>query len=103
MVRHLLIIEADGGCAELADHLPNERRFRCEHARRPWPHRPPLEQADLVVAVVKGVQSFERLYIIDMLRRHRGNITRAARASGKERRAFGRLVKKSGAQLTAPF
>jgi DNA-binding NtrC family response regulator len=43
------------------------------------------------------IQSFEREYIQDLLRRNQGNITWAAREAGKERRAFGRLVKKYNA------
>lgn len=40
------------------------------------------------------IESFERLYVEDMLRKHCGNVTRAAREAQKDRRAFGRLVKK---------
>lgn len=40
------------------------------------------------------IQSFERAYITDLLVRHHGNITRASHEAGKDRRAFGRLVKK---------
>jgi DNA-binding NtrC family response regulator len=40
------------------------------------------------------VAAFERSYVEDLLRKHGGNVTRAARAAQKERRAFGRLVKK---------
>lgn len=54
MAGHLLIIEADDGRAQLADHLPDERRFTCEHARWPSPHYPPLEQSDVVVVVAGG-------------------------------------------------
>jgi DNA-binding NtrC family response regulator len=42
----------------------------------------------------KAIESFERLYVEEMLRRHRGNITRAALEAHKDRRAFGRLAKK---------
>jgi DNA-binding NtrC family response regulator len=42
------------------------------------------------------IRSFEREYIEELLRRNNGNITWAAREAGKERRAFGRLVKKYG-------
>lgn len=42
------------------------------------------------------IAAFERRYIEDLLGRHKGNITHAAREAGKERRAFGRLVKKHG-------
>lgn len=42
------------------------------------------------------VQAFERDFVHELLQRHAGNITHAAQAAGKERRAFGRLVKKYG-------
>ena len=42
----------------------------------------------------RAVADFERRYVEEMLRRHQGNVTRAARAAHKDRRAFGRLVKK---------
>ena len=44
----------------------------------------------------RAVAAFERVYVEEMLRKHGGNITRAARAAKKERRSFGRLVKKYG-------
>ncbi len=40
--------------------------------------------------------AFERAYVEKMLVKHGGNITRAARSAKKERRSFGRLVKKYG-------
>ncbi|MGH7867949.1 MAG: helix-turn-helix domain-containing protein, partial [Candidatus Dormibacteraceae bacterium] len=40
------------------------------------------------------IENFERGFIADLLRKHGGNITRAAAEARKERRAFGRLVKK---------
>jgi DNA-binding NtrC family response regulator len=42
----------------------------------------------------QAVSSFERRYVEDLLRKHGGNITRAAREANKDRRAFGRLVKR---------
>jgi transcriptional regulator with GAF, ATPase, and Fis domain len=42
----------------------------------------------------QAIESFERHYVREMLRKHRGNVTRAAFEAGKDRRAFGRLVKK---------
>lgn len=47
-------------------------------------------------ARAETLQNFERSYVEEMLRQHDGNVTRAARAAGKERRAFGKLVKKYG-------
>jgi DNA-binding NtrC family response regulator len=43
-----------------------------------------------------AVATFEREYVQQLLRKHDGNVTRAAREAQKERRAFGRLVKKYG-------
>jgi transcriptional regulator with GAF, ATPase, and Fis domain len=42
------------------------------------------------------VEGFERAYLQDALRQSRGNIARAARASGKPRRAFFELMRKHG-------
>ena len=41
-----------------------------------------------------AITSFERRYVEEMLRKHNGNITRAAYEAHKDRRAFGRLAKK---------
>jgi two-component system, NtrC family, response regulator GlrR len=45
-------------------------------------------------ARAEALNAFERRYTKAMLRKHNGNITRAAREAGKDRRAFGRLVKR---------
>jgi DNA-binding NtrC family response regulator len=41
-----------------------------------------------------ALATFERTYVEELLHKHSGNITRAAREAQKDRRAFGRLVKK---------
>ncbi len=46
------------------------------------------------VAKRRVLEKFEASYVEALLRRHNGNITRAAQDAGKERRTFGRLVKK---------
>ncbi len=43
-----------------------------------------------------AVAAFERRYVEDLLRKCGGNVTHAAREANKERRAFGRLIKKHG-------
>jgi len=53
-----------------------------------------LAPAEFREARAAVVAAFERGYIEDLLRKHRGNVTRAAREAHKERRAFGRLMKK---------
>ena len=45
------------------------------------------------------IQSFELKYLSDALRCHHGNVSKAARAAGKERRTFWQLLRKHG--LTA--
>lgn len=40
------------------------------------------------------IADFEKHYLTDLLRVHRGNVTHAAQEAGKDRRAFGRLIKK---------
>jgi len=42
----------------------------------------------------QAIEQFERDYVDQLMTRHSGNVTQAARDAGKERRSFGRLVKK---------
>ena len=41
-----------------------------------------------------AIQNFERCFVRELLHRHQGNITQASKEADKDRRAFGRLVKK---------
>ena len=43
-----------------------------------------------------AVRQFERDYLLAVMRQTSGNVTRAAQIAGKERRAFGKLIKKHG-------
>lgn len=52
-------------------------------------HLPPFNEAKRAV-----VEAFERSYLEQALRAHRGNVSRAAQSAQKERRDFGRLLKK---------
>ena len=45
-------------------------------------------------AKARAVSAFERSYLERLMRLHRGNVTRAALAAGKERKAFSRLLRK---------
>ena len=44
----------------------------------------------------RAIEAFERQYLVTLMRRTAGNVTRAARAAGKDRRDLGRLLKKHG-------
>lgn len=45
-------------------------------------------------ARIGALEAFDQRYLRDLLGRHRGNITHAAREAGKERRALARLLKR---------
>ncbi|HKY35555.1 MAG TPA: sigma-54 dependent transcriptional regulator [Polyangiaceae bacterium] len=47
-------------------------------------------------ARAQAIAAFERAYVTDLFFKHGGNVTQAAREARKDRRAFGRLVKKYG-------
>jgi DNA-binding NtrC family response regulator len=40
------------------------------------------------------IENFERNYLTELIAAHQGNVTQAARTAGKERRDFGKLLKK---------
>ena len=42
------------------------------------------------------IEDFEKAYVEDILHKNNGNVTRAAAAAGKDRRVFGRLMKRYG-------
>jgi two-component system response regulator GlrR len=45
-------------------------------------------------AKARAIEHFERTYIAELLHKHNGNVTQAAREAKKDRRALGRLIKK---------
>lgn len=47
-------------------------------------------------AKAEALRAFEREYALIVMRQAGGNVTQAARIAGKERRAFGKLIKKHG-------
>ncbi len=53
-----------------------------------------VQQQTLKAAKDRAVQQCEQTYLTEVLRRCEGNVSRAARAAGKERRSFQRLLRK---------
>jgi DNA-binding NtrC family response regulator len=51
---------------------------------------------DFRSAKTVAIEKFERGYVERLLEKYSGNVTHAAREAGKDRRVFGRLVKKYG-------
>jgi len=54
----------------------------------------PAACGDFRTSRTAAVEAFERRYVEDLLRKHDGNVTQAAREARQDRRDFGRLVKK---------
>jgi DNA-binding NtrC family response regulator len=77
---------------EVADlGLPGER------LAPPGPAPPPAAvQRPFRVLKKLATDAFEREYLIRLMGEHRGNVSHAARAAGKDRRELGRLLKKHG-------
>jgi DNA-binding NtrC family response regulator len=73
------------------DWLVNEPRPAAAGAHQIFP-------LDLAFSEAKArlIDQFERVYIAHVLSQTNGNVSQAARRCGKERRAFGKLLKKHG-------
>ena len=71
-------------------------------ALRPMSIRPAAAAAGAVCPVdfrrakAEAVRRFECDYVVQIMKQAEGNVTRAAHLAGKERRAFGKLLKKHG-------
>jgi len=66
-----------------------------------WPvDETALYAAGLTEAKASLVEQFEKRYLTHLLEESRGNVTLAARLAGKERRSFGKLLKKHGIDRT---
>jgi DNA-binding NtrC family response regulator len=66
-------------------------------------HEPePAVQGTLKAAKKRAISQFERAFIVEVMRRCAGNVSRAAQQAGKERSSFQRLLRKhqiNGAQF----
>jgi len=66
-----------------------------DHLRaHPTPETPSLKDLPLKAAKAEWARSFERTYLQDLLRRHGGNISQAAKAAGVDRKTIHRLLKR---------
>jgi two-component system response regulator GlrR len=85
------------------DNTLRMQRFTLNAAARRG--SPPPELADAAIddfsvsfnrAKARVLGDFERTYLMTAMQRNGGNVSKAARSCGKERRAFGKLLKKYG-------
>jgi transcriptional regulator with GAF, ATPase, and Fis domain len=75
---------------DLPDHEPHESTTTFV------PDRMLPDQCGFQAMKSKAIEQFERAYLCRILSTHQGNISQAARAAKKERRAFQRLLHKHG-------
>jgi DNA-binding NtrC family response regulator len=64
------------------------------HRDRPADAAPDVGAEDFRTARARALAEFERTYVARVLAEAGGSVTRAARIAGKERRSFGKLLKK---------
>lgn len=81
---------ADGSSIRIAEPAGLERE------RSGSPEDQPGAWLDFNAAKSRAIAEFERRYLSDVLTAVHGNVTRGASLVGKERRAFGKLLKKHG-------
>jgi len=60
-----------------------------------------IESGSLQVAKTRAIEEFERSYLSNLLTANYGNVSRAARAAGKDRRALQRMIRKHGLEPPA--
>src|SRR5262249_23590596 len=76
--------------------VPSDGAARGDADARGEADRPNRNSSQLTFKQAKdlAIAQFEKRYLAEVLSANRGNVTRAANMVGKERRAFGRLLKK---------
>lgn len=72
------------------EHLPE--RLRLVSADEPTQ----ADAASFKDAKQQAVRLFERTFLVDLLRRHGGHMSRAAREAGVDRKTIERMVKRHG-------
>ncbi|MBI3900056.1 MAG: sigma-54-dependent Fis family transcriptional regulator [Gammaproteobacteria bacterium] len=88
--REYLLADGNNICIQPPALLNGERRVRSDRRRLSF------ETDSFHQAKNKAIAEFERRYLEAVLLVTEGNVTRAASMVGKERRAFGKLLKKYG-------
>jgi DNA-binding NtrC family response regulator len=100
-VVHRAVVKNRGTCAiELGLDVPDARTSGSPAAPS---STPPVLELGFQRAKAAVVRQFERWFIERALLEARGNVSAAARLIGKERRAFGKLMKKHGLTRTVFF
>jgi len=99
-IHRLIMLEWPGNVRELYNVIQRAfvaaegAKIRPEHLQLPGSSVEEKADETFAQAKAKALHTFERQYITDALQQCNGNITHAARLARKDRRAFGRLVKR---------
>jgi transcriptional regulator with GAF, ATPase, and Fis domain len=80
------------------EDLPEHIRIRSEAAASAPPI--PVNELPLKRAKEEWASSFERDYLIQLLKRHEGNISQAAKTAGVDRKTIHRLMKKHAIKIS---
>jgi DNA-binding NtrC family response regulator len=80
------------------EDLPEHIRIRTEAAVSAPPI--PVNELPLKRAKEEWASSFERDYLIELLKRHEGNISQAAKTAGVDRKTIHRLMKKHAIKIS---
>jgi DNA-binding NtrC family response regulator len=86
---HREVLLSDDSTIELAARLPGGAPAGVDPGAKPCGF-----ERGFHAARTSWIEEFERRFICWALQQERGNVSAAARRAGKERRSFGRLVKK---------
>ncbi|NKE69598.1 sigma-54-dependent Fis family transcriptional regulator [Nitrospiraceae bacterium HYJII51-Mn-bac16s-1-B09] len=70
--------------------------IQAEEIDLPHAENPPRRGYPFRTLKRRAIDTFEKSYLSQLLMTHRGNISRAAKEAGKDRRAFRRLMEKHG-------
>lgn len=90
---HRGFLMADGPCIKLGEDHVMEKDLEASRIESGKSH---ALRGNFNEVKARVISEFEKTYLTRLLRETRGNVTLAARRAGKERRAFGKLLKKHG-------
>jgi DNA-binding NtrC family response regulator len=94
---HRQFLLTDTACIRLGEHPARQQDRRMNSIDR---RQKSIFNSKMQDAKTEIMRNFEVEYLSRLLNRTNGNITQAARISGKERRSLGKLIKKHGIDKT---
>lgn len=93
---------ADGPIIRV-EHLPEALQDLAHHSTAPAPVNSHEDMSGFKEAKQEVVRSFERQFLLDLLKRHQGHMGRVAKEAGVDRKTVERMVKKHGLRNLLSF